>query len=93
MTNSNKEKILKPHSLSLSSRKDLKITGISDVDSFNEEIIVAYTDYGELIIRGKNLKMENLSIDSGQLQIKGDINSLAYAEARNGKSVFSKIFK
>ena len=93
MTNSNKEKILKPHSLSLSSKKDLKITGISDVDSFNEEIIVAYTDYGELIIRGKNLKMENLSIDSGQLQIKGDINSLAYAESKNGKSVFSKIFK
>jgi len=91
--NNSKEKVLRPHSLSLSSRKDLKISGISNVDSFNEEIIVAYTDYGELIIRGKKLKMENLNVDCGDLHIKGEISSLAYAESRNSKSVFSKIFK
>ena len=55
----NKEKILRPHSLSLSLRKELRLSGISNVDSFNEEVIIAYTDYGELVIKGQKLKMEN----------------------------------
>lgn len=91
--NNTKEKTLKPHSLTLSNRKELRASGISNVDSFNEEIIVAYTDYGELIVRGKKLKIETLNIDSGELSICGDIFSLAYTESKEGKSVFSKIFK
>ena len=89
----NKEKILRPHSLSLTSRKELKLSGISNVDSFNEEMIIAYTDYGELVIRGRKLKIENLNVDSGDLHIKGEINSLIYEDLKKRKPKFSKIFK
>lgn len=89
----NKEKILRPHSLSLSLRKELRLSGISNVDSFNEEVIIAYTDYGELVIKGQKLKMENLNVESGDLFIKGEINSLVYNNSKKGKSKFSKIFK
>ena len=92
MANS-KEKVLRPHSLTLSLRRELKLSGISNIDSFNEELIIAYTDYGVLAIKGKKLKMETLNVDSGDLQIKGEINSLVYNDLKARKSVLPKIFK
>ena len=52
----NKDRLILPHSLVLKDRANLTVTGVTDVDSFDETAIVAYTDIGELTIRGTELK-------------------------------------
>lgn len=93
MNNNTKEKVMKPHSLTLSNRKEMHITGVSNVDSFNNEMIIAYTDYGEVAVRGTNLKIESLNVEEGDMTLRGDINSIVYSENKQGKTVFSKIFR
>ena len=71
------EKAVKvPHSLILENRKMLTATGVSNVDSFNEQEIVAYTDLGELIVRGSKLHINKLNIETGELTIDGEVVSL-----------------
>ena len=53
------------HSLILKDRKEISLTGVTDVDSFDENSIVAYTDFGELTIGGSNLHISTLNTETG----------------------------
>lgn len=90
-----KTKSSMPHSLILDNRKSLSISGVSDVDSFDEQSVVVYTSIGELTIKGKNIHINSLNIESGDLKIDGSIDSLFYSENNSsvGKGMFSKLFK
>ena len=67
---------------------------MSDVDSFDEQSIIAYTDFGELTIRGKNLHINKLSLDTGELAVDGEISSMSYSDNRPDNSgFFSKLFR
>lgn len=84
----------KAHSLSLQNRNELNLTGVTDVDSFDEETISAYTDYGCLTISGSNLHIEELNLETGKLEVKGEITALVYSNktAKNDnflKRIFS----
>ena len=83
------------HSLILDNRKSLSISGVSDVDSFDEQVVVAYIEQGELIIKGNGLHINRLNIESGDLQIEGKIDSLSYSDNKsNIKGGFlSRLFK
>ncbi|MGN1114185.1 MAG: sporulation protein YabP [Oscillospiraceae bacterium] len=83
------------HNLILENRSHMVLSGITDVDSFNEEEIVLFTELGELSIRGKNLHINEMSVDSGDLSVEGEIWSILYGEkGRNKKlSVLGKLFK
>ncbi len=92
--NTEKKNIKMPHSLILEDRKSLVVTGVSDVDSFDEETITVYTDYGELTVKGKLLHVSKLSVETGELILDGQILSLTYTESKsNGTSLLSKLFK
>ena len=82
-----------PHSLILENRKTLTATGVSNVDSFDEQTIVAYTDLGELVIRGSQLKINKLNIETGELTLNGTITSMSYSENRPVGGFFSRLFK
>lgn len=83
-----------PHSVILENRKNFTATGVSNVDSFDEQTIVAYTDLGELIVKGRNLHINKLNIETGELTLDGEIASLTYAEPQStGGGLFSKLFK
>ncbi len=83
-----------PHSLILENRKKLALSGVSDVDSFDDQSITAYTDIGELIIRGKNLHINKLNLESGELHLDGEIYSMIYTENQSSNtSFFSKLFR
>lgn len=87
------EKIKKAHSLDLDNRQMLKITGVTDVDSFDEETINAYTDYGLLTISGENLHIEELNLDSGDLNLKGNVVALVYSEkTKKSSNIFKRLF-
>jgi sporulation protein YabP len=70
-----------PHSLSLAERRRLTLSGVEDVESFDEASITLYTSAGLLMVRGSGLKIEKLSIEGGELSVDGRIDSLEYADA------------
>jgi sporulation protein YabP len=83
-----------PHSLILENRKVLTATGVSNVDSFDEQTIVAYTDLGELVIKGRNLHINKLNIETGELTLNGDVTSMSYSDNQSSNAgFFSKMFK
>lgn len=73
------------HNLILESRKKLTLSGIEDVDSFDEESIVLLTDTGTLSIRGEGLHINKLSVETGEVSIEGHVDSLVYSDGRGGK--------
>lgn len=83
-----------PHSLILEDRKRLSVSGVQDVDCFDEETVVLYTNMGKLVIHGKNLHVNSLNVDTGDFLLEGDIGSLQYAEKQMGKKgFFSAVFR
>ena len=89
-----KEKIRMPHNLILKDRGELSITGVTDVDSFDENTIIAYTDYGELTISGTDLHISSLNVDTGEMSVDGSISSLSYLDQTpKSQGFFSKVFR
>lgn len=85
-----------PHNIVLEGRRMLTVSGVSDVDSFDEETVVIFTELGELTVRGSNLHINKLSVDVGELTVEGDISALIYSEnTNNGSSggFFSRVFR
>ncbi len=89
-----KKSITMPHNLVLEDRRLLSVTGVSDVDSFDEETVTIFTDLGELTVRGSNLHINRLSIDSGELSVEGDIRSVSYSDdAPKSGGFFGRVFR
>ena len=83
-----------PHSLILENRMSLTVTGVSDVDSFDEQAVAASTSLGSLMIRGAGLEMERLDRETGELLLKGEISSITYTDRAPGKEgFFARIFR
>ncbi|MDR1466815.1 MAG: sporulation protein YabP [Oscillospiraceae bacterium] len=85
---------IKPHNLIMEDRKNLQITGISDVGNFDDSVVVLFTEVGELSIKGKKLHINNLNLERGEIHLDGEIDSLSYSEnQQTSAGFFSKIFK
>ncbi len=83
-----------PHNLVLEDRRLLTVSGVSDVDSFDEETVIVFTDSGELTVRGSNLHINRLSVDVGELTVEGNIAALIYSEdTPKSGGFFSKVFR
>ena len=78
----NEQKPTLPHKLTLNDRRDLILTGVSEVLSFDEDSVTARTDLGILEIQGSHLKLKTLSPDGGQVRVEGDISALIYEDPR-----------
>ena len=66
------------HRLNMEDRKRLEMTGISDVISFDLNKILLETDYGVVTVKGDNLHVNRLSVEKGELDIDGSIQSLIF---------------
>ncbi len=73
--------------LSLENRKKLDLTGVTDVDSFDEKKILLYTQLGELTIQGRNLHINAINVETGKMSIEGDIYSVVYGEKSKTKQL------
>lgn len=82
----------RPHQLILQDRKVLELTGVSDVDSFDETTVTAYTSLGTLSIRGKNLHIRHLDVEGGLLSVEGQMDALTYTEVSRG-GFFSRLLR
>ncbi len=84
------------HDVVMRGRRVLEITGVKQVESFDNEEFLLETVMGFLSIRGQNLQMKNLDVDKGIVSIKGRIFDLVYVDEPHGdktKGFFGKIFK
>ena len=82
--------------LVLENRNKLNISGVLDVLSFDDQIVIVETELGLLNVKGENLRINKLSIDTSEVIVEGDISSLAYSEKdydKKSTSLFGKIFK
>ena len=83
----------------LENREKLNISGVKDVLSFDDQMVILETELGLLTIKGENLRINKLSIDTLDVLIDGTINTLVYSESSSdkrggkGNSFFNKLFK
>ena len=71
-----------PHKLQLNERRQLTMTGVTEVVSFEETAVVLQTSLGNLIVQGQGLQLKTLSLDGGQVAVDGNISALVYEEPR-----------
>lgn len=83
-----------PHHVILENRNILSVSGVEDVESFDENSIVMYTGKGTLVVRGEGLHIEKLSLDGGDLRVEGEIESLSYEdEVREKGGLLARLFR
>ena len=83
-----------PHNLSLKDRKKLHADGVKDVESFDEDTVMAMLEDRKMIIKGKHLKVESFSSESGDLCVGGEIDSVNYTtELSRRAGLLSRVLK
>ncbi len=88
------KRIKLPHNVIMEDRKTLSITGITDIDSFDEQTVVLFTDSGELLIKGFDMHINKIDVESGDLTLEGEIHSLIYSDNQPQEGgFFSRLFK
>ena len=68
------------HHVILEGRASLSVSGVEEVESFDENAIVMRTSLGTLVVRGEELHIEKLSLDGGDLRVEGMVDSLTYED-------------
>jgi len=85
------------HELKLIDRREIALTGIKKITSFDSEEFLLESNMGIILIKGSNLEILKLDTHNGNVKIKGKINGFTYLE--NGKdkpkeeSIIAKLFK
>lgn len=84
----------KQHNIVLENRKKLVLSGVINVESFEEDSVELKTALGDLSIRGEGLKMESFVSDIGDLVVKGNIYAIVYMNDSSKKQgFFNRLFK
>ena len=80
----------------LENRSAASLTGVREVVSFDENQVVVDTDMGLLTIKGKELHVSRLTVEKGELEVDGQVDSLAYssneAYRKAGQSILTRLF-
>lgn len=78
----------------MQNRGKMSVSGVSDVAGFNEQIITMFTDLGQLTIKGRKMHISSLSLETGDVEIEGEIIALGYSDNLSSKSkLISRIFR
>ncbi len=84
-----------PHNAVLEDRAKLSLTGVTQVDSFDDQEVVCRTSRGNLTVRGHGLRIDKLNAEGGALQVQGTVDALEYQEPIAVKSggFFTRLFR
>ncbi len=92
-----RQPILKGHKLNINARKAAAITGVNDVLSFDAGEVLLQTEQGILMIRGSELHVNRLTLEKGEVDIDGRIDSLTYSDSsslgKSSENLFGRLFK
>lgn len=86
------EQTVFPHRLSLNECKELTVTGVDEVVSFDEEAVVLKTSLGTLTVHGRQLQLKTLSTNGGQVEISGNVCALIYQQNKPTGSWVKRLF-
>lgn len=88
-------KVITNQNIIMENREKISITGVIDIHSFDDELVLAQTELGILTIKGDDLKMNKLNLDNNELIVEGQIMAVAYSDVNQEKSkgFIKKIFK
>ena len=83
------------HNIIIEGRKKLSVSGVTEVDRFDENTVIFYTSMGELTVKGDDLRVNDLSVSNGEMNIEGRINSVSYSEDTSDAplSFISRLFR
>ena len=83
------------HHIIVEERERLSVSGVEEVERFDENTIVMTTVRGTLVIQGENLHIEKLSLDGGHLKVEGVIDALSYEDSGRSSSggLLSRLFR
>ena len=82
------------HSIAVDGRRRAAVTGVTDVESFDENEVIMTTTMGALFLRGTNLRIEKLSLDTGEVTVEGTIDRFEYEDVlKSGGGFFSRLFR
>ena len=77
------ERMELPHKLTLNDRRQLTMTGVCEVISFDDTVVILRTTMGTLTVQGSQLQLKTLSLDGGQVAVDGTVCALSYEEERS----------
>lgn len=80
----------------LENREKLNISGVLDVLSFDDQIVIVETELGLLTVKGEDLRINKLSIDTSEVIVEGEIYNLGYSEkdySKKDTTFLGKLFK
>ena len=86
------EKMEQPHKLSLDQRRNLMMTGVTEVVSFDDTAVILRTELGTLLVQGQQLQLKTLSVEGGQLAVEGTVSALSYEEPRQRGGLLGRLF-
>ena len=81
------------HNITINERKNIIISGVKKIESFDNEEFLLETTMGNITIKGLELEIIKLDTYQGTVSIKGTIISLSYENEKKDEGVFSKLFK
>ena len=81
-----------PHKLTLNDRRQLTMTGVTEVVSFEDTAVVLRTSLGTLMVQGQDLQLKTLSLEGGQVAVDGTVSALVYEEPRQSGGWLHRLF-
>ena len=85
------ERMQLPHKLTLNERRQLTMTGATEVVSFDENAVVLHTQLGLLTIHGQDLQLRQLQLEGGQVAVEGTISAIVYEESRQKSGLWRRM--
>ena len=82
------------HRVVMEGRQSLRVSGVEDVESFDDDTVVIYTVDGTMTVKGMDFRINKLSVEDGELEIDGDVDSILYSDSRKEEhgGFFGRIF-
>ncbi len=83
------------HRVVMEGRQSLRVSGVEDVESFDDDTVVIYTVDGTMTVKGMDFRINKLSVEDGELEIDGDVDSILYSDSRKEEhgGFFGRIFR
>jgi len=88
-----KSRAARQHNIILEGRGKMSVSGVEDVESFDDHEVVILTAQGSLVVGGSNLHIGNFSQETGELSLDGAVTSMVYEETVPSASLWSRLFK
>lgn len=82
------------HHLIMEERRSLTVSGVTDIERFDEEEVVVATELGQLSIKGQGLHLNKIDVEDGELSVEGELDSVSYSQPQEkGGSLLARLFR